>query len=146
MTKALTITSAITAFIVGSLFIGYLMSVQLAHGSTLVGNDYIATSTAASGAYGATITGSKLIRTGAGSLAQYVITGANTGVINFYNATTSDITKRAPNLSTSTILIASFPASAAANTYTFDAQFTTGLYIDVISGNMPTGTIMYRAN
>ncbi len=107
-------------------------------------SDYMATSTAASAAYGATITGGRLIKPGHGSFSTVVITGANTGIVNFYDATTTDITKREARFSTSTILIASFPASAAAGDYVFDAQYTTGLFIDLVSGNMPTSTITYR--
>lgn len=113
-------------------------------GSVSVTDEYTATSTAASTVYGATITGSKVIRTGTGSLGSYVITGANTGVISFYDATTTDVNKRTGQKATSTILIANFPASAAAGTYVFDAVYSTGLYIDLASGAMATGTITYR--
>lgn len=116
---------------------------EQAQGSVIVGNEYIATSTAQNTLYGATITSSRIIKTGYGALAQVTITGANTGVVNFYNATTSNILQRASNKATSTILLASFPASTAAGTYTFDAEFSDGLFI-VIEGNAPTSTIMYR--
>lgn len=113
-------------------------------GSVNQANEYLATSTAASTVYGATITGDTLIKTGQGALGSVVITGANTGVINFYNATTTNVSARTGNTATSTILLASIPASAAAGTYTFDVFYTTGLYVDIESGNMPTTTITYR--
>jgi len=113
-------------------------------GSVEETNEYMATSTAASTIYGATITGDTLIRTGTGSLAQITITGAASGIFNIYNATTTNVDLRTGNKATSTILIVSFPSSVATGTYTFDAQYTDGLYLDLVSGNMPTSTILYR--
>lgn len=117
---------------------------HVALGSVSVTSEYIATSTAQSSAYGALITGDKYLVTGKGTLGSVVILGANTGIINIYNATTSSILKRASTKATSTILIASIPASMAAGTYTFDVQFTDGLFIDLVSGIMPTTTVTYR--
>jgi len=107
------------------------------------GNQYNATSTAASNGYGA-ITGDQLIKTGWGTFGSLVITGANTGVMNFYNATTSDITKRTGNKATTTLLITSIPASLTAGTYVFDAIFTNGLLLELENGIMPTTTILHR--
>jgi len=115
-----------------------------AFGSIRVGDEYMATSTAANNLYGATITGDSLIKTGQGALGSVVITGANTGIINFYNATTSNVLARTGQPATSTILIASFPASAAAGTYTFDVTYTTGLLVELESGLMATSTITFR--
>ena len=112
--------------------------------SVSVTDEYQATSTAANTLFGATITGDRLIKTGQGSLGSIVITGANTGVVNFYNATTSDVLKRTGNKATSTILLVSLPASLVAGTYVFDVEFTDGLFLDYDSGNMPTTTITYR--
>lgn len=106
-------------------------------------SDYTATSTAASAIYGATIVG-KSFKSGSGSFGSVIITGANTGVMNFYNATTSDVNLRTGNKATSTILLASIPASAAAGTYIFDVQYTNGLLLVLESGLMPTTTISYR--
>lgn len=122
----------------------FFLQTDKAIGSVAVSNEYTATSTAANSVYGATITGDKLVRTGSGSLGQVVITGANTGVLNIYDATTTSVLLRTGQVATSTILIASFPASAAAGTYTFDAVFNTGLLLDLESGNMATTTILYR--
>lgn len=112
-------------------------------GSVAIANEYIATSTAASTAYGA-FTSSRSIKAEPGAVGQVTITGANTGIVNFYNATTTNISLRTGQVATSTILIASFPASTAAGTYVLDAAFTVGLYVDLVSGNMPTSTITYR--
>lgn len=112
-------------------------------GSVSVSSEYVATSTAANTVYGGFTTG-RLIKSGYGTLGQVTITGANTGIVNIYNATTTNVNLRAGNKATSTILIASIPASAAAGTYVFDAQFTDGLFLDLNSGIMPTTTVTYR--
>lgn len=106
-------------------------------------SDYIATSTSSNGAYGA-ISAGELIRRSSGSFGSIIITGANTGVLNIYNATTTNVNLRTGNTPTSTILLASIPANTVAGTYTFDAQYTVGLYLDLVSGVMPTSTITYR--
>lgn len=113
-------------------------------GSARPGDEYMATSTAGSTAYGATVTSGRMIKRGAGVLGTVVITGANTGVVNFYDATTTNVSLRTGNKATSTILIASFPASAAAGTYVFDDGVNDGIYIDLVSGTMPTTTVLYR--
>lgn len=78
-----------------------------------------------------------------GTLGAITITGANSGTINLYDATTSNISDRTGQVATNTILVASFPASTAAGTYTFDRVVVNGLYLSV-SGTAPTSTIMYR--
>lgn len=109
-------------------------------GSVAVSNEYQATTTYAGHP---DVDGVRVVRTGQGSLGSVVITGANTGLISIYNATTSDISQRSPDKASSTILIADFPASAAAGTYTFDVLYTDGLLI-VQSGAEATSTITYR--
>ena len=137
---ALLITSVLFA---GAFLFSYY--IQPVHGSTpSEASDYQATSTAASTVYGVNLTTSGTIKSGFGSFGSVIITGANTGIVNFYNATTSDVNKRTGQVATSTILLASFPASTAAGTYVFDTQFTYGLYIDLISGAMPTTTVTFR--
>lgn len=135
---AMVMTAFVFAFV-------YENKPNVAFGSTIMGNDYLSTTTAASTAYGTTITGDALIKTGSGSFGGFIITGAATGIVNFYDATTTDITKRTGNKATSTILITSLPASLAAGDYTgYDVTFSTGLYIDLVSGNMPTTTVKFR--
>src|SRR3990167_2507018 len=75
-------------------------------GSVFSGQEYVATTTASNSMYGATITGDRLIKTGYGALGSVVITGAATGIINIYNATTSNILARTGNVATSSILLA----------------------------------------
>ncbi len=114
-------------------------------GSVPATEEFIATTTgSATSAYGNTITNDVKIKTGPGAFGSVVITGANTGIFNIYNATTSDVTKRTGNRATTTILLASFPASVAAGTYTFDARIDQGLWLELEAGIMPTTTITYR--
>ena len=112
-------------------------------GSVSQGSEYVATSTAADNVYGA-FTGDQLLKTGHGVFGSVVITGVNTGIVNFYNATTSDVTKRTGNIASSTILMASIPTNMATGTYTFDVVFTSGLLVELETGIMPTTTITYR--
>lgn len=126
---------------------GVLFTSQLtrkADASVVTGSEYYATTTAASAVYGSTISASRAIKNGYGSIGSVVITGAAAGVINIYDATTTDVSKRTGNTATSSILLVSLPASLAAGTYTFDLTFNSGLYVDLIVGTMPTSTITYR--
>lgn len=141
-TKTISLLTAAVLFL-SALYIASLMP-QLTAGSVIVGSEYNATSTAASGVYGAQTAGNKVIKTGYGSIGSVIITGANTGAINLYNATTTNVALRTGNTPTSTILIASIPASTAAGTYVFDVAFNHGLLLDLVSGIMPTTTITWR--
>lgn len=109
-------------------------------GSVVTGSDYQATTTYA-GHNDAD--GVILLKTGQGSLGSVVITGANTGLMSLYNATTSNPAARAATKASSTILLADFPAGAATTTYIFDVEFTDGLLL-VVSGNEATSTITWR--
>lgn len=116
-------------------------------GSVNLGNDYVSTSTrtAITGiAYSTTtaITANTAVGFATavtGTLGSVVITGANTGQINIYDAT-STIT----NTQIGTTTLATIPASAAAGTYTFDTRFRYGLTIEIV-GLAPTSTITYRS-
>ena len=77
---------------------------------------------------------------GPGTLGSITITGANTGVINIYDGTSTVTNKQ-----TGTTTLATIPASTVAGTYTFDSLFTNGLVIEEI-GLVPTSTITYRQN
>jgi hypothetical protein len=109
-----------------------------AAGSVGIGNDYQGTTTS-QGRFTNDIT----LATGTGSFGSIVITGAAAGVINIYDATTSNVSARTGQTASSTILLASIPASAAAGTYTFDRVYENGLYVDIV-GTIPTTTITYR--
>ncbi len=131
-----------TLVVLGALVFAYFSFIPRdSQASVSVTDEYMATSTAANASLGA-FTGSRKLVTGPGTIGSVVITGANTGVFSLIDATTSDATQRIT--ATSTILIASFPASTAAGTYTFDVAFKDGLYLYVDSGSMATSTITYR--
>lgn len=78
-----------------------------------------------------------------GTLGSVVITGAAAGVINLYDATTTDPAQREASMSSSSILVATIPASAAAGTYVFDRVLRYGLVAN-ITGTIPTTTITFR--
>ena len=127
-------------------FLGLFITLEkepIAIGSVSQGSAYNATSTASGEVFGA-FTGDQLLKTGWGVLGSVVVSGAETGIVNFYNATTSNVEARTGNTTTSTILMFSMPASLAAGTYTVDSVFTTGLLVELESGVMPTTTITYR--
>lgn len=133
----------ISAMIITALFFSFYNEVRIAQGSTISGQDYNSTSTASNAVYGAR-TASGLIKTGYGALSGVVVLGANTGAINFYDATTTDISKRTNNTATATLLIASIPPSIVAGDYVLDVAVSNGIYMDLVSGSMPTTTITYR--
>lgn len=129
----------LVAFVLSVLVLAFVsFKTPAAHGSIKTGEEYTATTT-----YAALTPSIRTLKTTYGALGQVTITGANTGLMSLYDATTSDATKRAASMATSSILIADFPASAAAGTYTFDARFTNGLLL-VSSGLVATSSIMYK--
>jgi hypothetical protein len=135
--NTLTITAlCIAIFFTALLFIE--VRPQIAKGSVPIGNEYHATTTS-TGRFQNDI----LLSSGSGTLGSVVITGAGAGTIDLYDATTSNVSNRTGQPATSTILIASFPASAAAATYTFDEAYYNGLYVHIV-GTMPTSTITFR--
>lgn len=142
ITKGFQFLGLVLAVFITACFVVWFASAQNAQGSVDVASEYTATTTALSTIYGASTNASRVIATSSLTLGSVVVTGATTGIWNIYDATTSDVTKR--KLATSSILVASFPASLAAGTYTFDVQLNDGLYVDVISGNVPTTTITWR--
>lgn len=108
-------------------------------GSVQQGSEYHSTSTGSQYATPAQIA----FTAEPGTLGSVVITGANTGIVDFYDATTTDVNKRTGQKPTSTIRVANIPASLAAGTYTFDVIFVNGLMM-VSSGLLPTTTITWR--
>lgn len=144
MTTTFKFITVLAAIMFAALAIILITQSNQALGSTIQGQEYIATTTGNAASYGVTVTTSRLIKGGYGGLGSVVVTGANTGVMNFYDATTTDVTARTGNKATSTILIASIPASLVAGTYVFDVAYGQGLYLDIVSGVAPTSTITYR--
>ena len=115
---------------------------EKAYGSAFPGTDYFATSTR----YfpGSSLTNLTLLRNGSGTLARVTITGANTGVVRLWNATTSDVNKRTGNPATSTLLYVELPTNLVAGTYDFDVVFDKGILYELVSGDTPTSTIIMR--
>src|SRR3990167_5853495 len=97
-----------------------------ASGSVIQGNEYNATST--KNYDGTELTNlTRLTNFGdscrSGSLAQVTITGAGAGVLYFWDATTTNSSLRTSSQASSTLLVATIPASTVAGTYTFDAEY-----------------------
>lgn len=143
ITKTQAFAALITVALLFSVIVILFQGPNTVLGSTLQGNDYNATSTGSSVSAGASPVGG-LVKTGAGALGTVVVTGANTGYINIYDATTTNVNNRTGNTATSSIYIGSLPASLVAGTYVFDVEFSTGLYLDLVTGTMPTTTVTYR--
>lgn len=135
----LSFSISLTVFALGFMFM-MLNRPENVYGSVSLGSDYVATTTRESLSGVAMVTKS-LTPTGQltnGVFGAFVITGANTGIVNFYDATTTG-----PHSDHATTTLASFPASTAANTYTFDAAYHRGLLVEII-GTVSTSTILYR--
>lgn len=125
-------------------FIAILISInkparEFITGSVSYGSEYQGTTTRA--IPGTSLTSPTTLCSTNGVLGSLVITGANTGVINFYDGTTTS-----SHTDHATTTIATIPASTAAGTYTFDVSTRRGLIYDVASGNTATATITYRCN
>jgi len=102
-------------------------------GSVALGGDYHSTSTEAGFVDGT------VVQSGPGTLGSVVITGSTTGTLVLYDAT-STVT----NTSWATTTLATFPASTAAGTYTFDIMFQKGLMVVAPSAGLATSTITWR--
>ena len=126
---------AILIAVIVSIF-GLNQPKQIAVGSAIMGQDYNSTTTPSSWQLKPTV-----IKTGPGALAQVTITGTSTGTMYFYDATTTDKTKRTGNTATTTI--AQFPNLNTQGTYTFDVTFNDGLILEII-GSGATSTISWR--
>ena len=128
------------AVLLGGLLIGaFVFRAQNAVGSVAVSNEYHATTTGAFQGMSAI----SVIKEGNGAFGSVVITSTNTGSMTFYDATTTNITKRTGNVATSSILLAEFQASPTVGTYTFDVNFDAGLLL-VVQANRPTSTVTFR--
>ncbi len=85
------------------------------------GNEYYSTTTVSSWAGTP-----RVIRAGAGTLGSVVVTGTHASIVRVMNATSST------DLASTTI--ATFAASPANGTYTFDAVFDRGLVVETLTG------------
>ncbi len=139
--KSITTTQTLTLALVLGLVLAFVYSnyqVNQVEGSVAFGNEYKATTTNSM-----TTDITRVLKNGPASLGSVVITGAAAGSMTFYNATTTNPNFRNAIYSSSSILLADFPNSVAAGTYTFDVDAPVGLVV-VFSGTEPTSTITYR--
>lgn len=134
----------------GLLSLIHTEKVTPAFAGVTVGNEYIATTTAASLAskpaiWSLTATSSTDTSTHTGTFGSIIQTEASAtlGHIDVYDATTTDATKRSSQFASSSILIASLPTNAVANTYVYDAVYRFGLIV-ISTGGQGTTTITTR--
>lgn len=131
------LTFAITLSVFVLVFVATRNKVPTAYASVAYGNDYHSTTTVQA-ITGVSLPRYSLLQTGNGTFGSIIITGANTGVINIYDGTTTS-----NHSDSATTTLASFPASTAAGTYTFDSQYYKGLIVEII-GVAPTSTVTFR--
>ncbi len=84
-----------------------------------------------------------VIKNTTGVLGSYTVTLLGTASLTLYDATTTDATKRVKATSTLPVL-AYFPPSLAAGTYTFDTPFFDGLVAVWGSGLIASSSITWR--
>lgn len=81
------------------------------------------------------------IKNGWGALGSVIVTKAGDSEFLLLDATSSLATTDAP---TTSVVLVEIPAGMATGTYIFDVGFTTGLYLDSVSGNTGSSTITFR--
>lgn len=84
-----------------------------------------------------------VLKTQPANLGSVVVTKTDTGTLNIYNATTSNVNLRTGNRATSTLLIVSFPTGATAGTYKLDANASDGLLF-VTTAGFASSTITWK--
>lgn len=125
------------------LFVLVFKQSEPVQGSIVDGQAYYSTTTVSGFAFGKTIKGATT--TGAsGTLGSVIIASSTVGTFALYDATTTNVNLRTGNKATSTITLASFGASSANGTYTFDTVFNTGLLLDAGTGFNGSFTVTYR--
>lgn len=132
--QTILLTLAITFTVFAIVLISRPQTVSF--GSVNRGNEYTSTTTRN---FSGTALTTRVLTTDPGALGSITITGANTGIIRIYDATTTGA-----HSDHATTTLAEIPASAAAGTYVFDVISTRGLVFEVVSGLAPTSTISYR--
>lgn len=115
---------------------------NVALGSVSVAESYMATTTSPAATYstGISAAGEYLLKKTPGQFGSVVLLGANTGIFELYDATTSNANLRTK---TATTTLATVPASMAAGTYIFDVGFNYGLLL-VVRGAPATSTITFK--
>ncbi len=126
----------VLVMVVGVYFFGVINRETPSLGSVADNGVYSATTTDVGFFNGGTTY--KVVKTGPGVLGSVVITTATAGTLSLYDAT-STVT----NTLWATTTLATFRASVAAGTYTFDVSFTKGLLVDY-TANIASTTITWR--
>jgi hypothetical protein len=138
--------TAALILVLAGLFAVAMQSPNEALGSVTVGDQYQSTTTNAvadrTNLCPARV-GMASSTTGVLGSVNVLLTGA--GTISIYDATTTIVTARSADQSTTSIRLADFPASATAGSYHFDIAFKRGLLVDYgDTGTVASTTISYR--
>jgi hypothetical protein len=80
-----------------------------------------------------------------GTLGSVIFTAPTLGIVEFYDATTTNVNLRTGNIASSSLLIAHFPAGTGTSTIEIDYAWRYGLTV-VFKGTVSTSTILYRGN
>jgi hypothetical protein len=112
---------------------------QMVQGSAITGQEYMSTTTQGSNVAYA------VLKSSSGSLGSVITTITGTGPMTFYDATTSDATKRVGSMATSSLkVLAYFGASPTVGNYIFDSVFNDGLLVVWGTGTVSSSTITWR--
>ncbi len=110
-------------------------------GSTPIGAEYQSTTTTSSLASNSTTTP---VFTHTGTLGSIVIASSSATAFGIYDSAVGSTTAYSGAGTATSTKIATFPANAAAGTYTFDINVTRGLILDVPSGFNGIYTVTFR--
>ena len=138
--KKIYILGVIVVVVIGAVVLSSKTRTGVSLGSVNVANEYqsLFMHPATSGTSGTLCSNS-------GALGSIVVTGANTAVLNFYSATTSNSGIRTVTATSSLTRLASLPAATAAGTYTYDVRAPLGIIWESSATTLvPTTTITYR--
>jgi len=101
-------------------------------GSVMPGGEYMATTTSGVAAGIKSVAPNKVV-----TLGSVVIASSTTGTMTIKNATSS--------IDTASTTVITFPANATPGTYTFDADLTRGLFVELGTGFAGDYVITYRS-
>lgn len=105
------------------------------------GQEYVSTTTSP----WVTMSNLVVLKPGAGVFGGFTITGTNTGVkYTFYDATTSDITLRAPTMATTSIVVGSIPPALTVGSYSYEVGFKNGLLMETTGTVVGTTTVIWK--
>jgi hypothetical protein len=122
----------------------FSMNSSKALGSVAVGNENLATTTGAGGGFTGSVAG--IVSNSAGvslTLSQIYIAAPTVGIIEIYDATTTDVNARSGNIASSTLLKAVIPAGTGTSSIPYDIRLNYGLQV-VFKGTNSSTTVMYR--